>query len=72
MKKLLTIYFMAFIGAALFLGLAVESVEVARQIFAAIVIFGFGFFVTIGHRLLAEKVVDWYDSRFRKEPNDYL
>jgi hypothetical protein len=70
MKKLLAVYFIALAGAALFMGLAVESAELAKQIFSAIVITGFGFFVTIGHRLLAEWLVDQWDSKFGRGPND--
>ena len=72
MKKLLGVYFIALAGAALFMGLAAESAELAKQIFSAIVIIGFGFFVTIGHRLLAEWLVDWWDSKFGRGSNDSL
>ncbi|WP_273209013.1 hypothetical protein [Marinobacter subterrani] len=73
MRKMLAIYFTSLAGATLFWGFAVESVELAKQIFGAVILIGFGFFVTIGHKLLAEWLVDCWESTFGKdEPNDHF
>ena len=71
MKKLFWILFVLANGAALFVVMVMESAELAKQLFALVAILGFGFFVTIGHRLLAERLVDWWDSKFGEKPDDH-
>ncbi|MDC9612136.1 hypothetical protein, partial [Pseudoalteromonas sp. GABNS16H] len=64
--------FVAFIGSAVFRDMATESEDLARIIFSVVVIVGFGFYVSIGHRLLAEWLVDTCKAKVEKKQNDYL
>lgn len=46
--------------------------EAIRELIAISGLVCFAFFITIGHRLLAEQLVDWYQSRFKEESSDLL
>lgn len=62
MKILAAIYAVALAGLATYMNCVDDHMPWAKELFACLALLGFGFYVAVGHRLVAEQIVDWIDD----------